>query len=250
MRQRTAEVKKDDLIRRAQKIEALGTLAGGIAHDFNNVLSTIMINAELALLEAEDKEPGKSTSLSCSRPPGGARSSSSRSSPSAGKGTGTRGPPGLPHRQGRSEIPSVLPAVEHRDQGVPRGIVGLRHGRSVPGQPDPDEPLCQRRVRHAGAGRGPESRAEGRRRRTGDVGQASGAQPGPHVCLIVSDTGCGMTADVVDRVFDPFFTTKPPGEGSGLGLSVVYGIVKSYGGWISVYSELGRVDVLRFSCRA
>jgi CheY-like chemotaxis protein len=64
-------------------------------------------------------------------------------------------------------------------------------------------------------------------------------QPGPHLCLSVSDTGTGMTPEVMEQAFDPFFSTKGKEGGSGMGLAVVHGIVKGYGGGISVYSEVG-----------
>ena len=66
------------------------------------------------------------------------------------------------------------------------------------------------------------------------------ARPGRYVRLLVQDSGCGISPDVVDKIFDPFFTTKMPGQGTGLGLSTVAGILRSHGGFVNVYSEPGK----------
>jgi two-component system, cell cycle sensor histidine kinase and response regulator CckA len=66
------------------------------------------------------------------------------------------------------------------------------------------------------------------------------ARAGRSVCLVVSDTGCGIPPEDLPHIFEPFFTTKPVGKGTGLGLALVYGIVEKHGGWIDVKSEVGK----------
>jgi len=242
VRQRTAEIKKrDDLLRRTQKIEALGTLAGGIAHDFNNVLSTIMVNAELALLEAGKSEPGTGhLSLLLQ---------AARRGQELVKQIITFSRQREQERKPLRVSPVVKDALKFLRSSLPSSIE-IREdveesSDSIMGDASQVSQILMNLCVNAAHAMREQGGVLKVALKAVDIEQEMSAkhpelQPGPHVRLIVSDTGSGMSADVVDRVFDPFFTTKPPGEGTGLGLSVVYGIIKSYRGGITVYSEPGR----------
>lgn len=78
--------------------------------------------------------------------------------------------------------------------------------------------------------------------------KAEKIKPGPYVCLMISDTGCGMTSEVKRRIFDPFFTTKAHGCGTGMGLSLVHGIISGFGGTIIVYSEPSKGSSFKLFC--
>src|SRR5262249_39005529 len=96
---------------------------------------------------------------------------------------------------------------------------------------------------------------DGQGRLTIEVGNASldddyavrhtDVNPGQYVVIAVTDTGCGIAPDEIDLVFEPFFTTKPEGQGTGLGLSMVYGFVKQSGGHVKIYSEVGQGTTVR-----
>jgi signal transduction histidine kinase len=75
------------------------------------------------------------------------------------------------------------------------------------------------------------------------------ATVGSLYCITVQDTGTGIPPEIVDRIFEPFFTTKEQGKGTGLGLSTVIGIIKSHGGFVSVYSEVEQGTQLRCTCQ-
>jgi len=78
-----------------------------------------------------------------------------------------------------------------------------------------------------------------------DVQKNSEIRPGQHICLSVSDTGCGIKPELLPRIFDPFFTTKEIGKGTGLGLATVYGIVKQHNGWVDVQSAVNQGTTFR-----
>ncbi len=224
-----------DVTIRSSKLEAVGTLAAGIAHDFNNILASIVAYAELA----HDELPGGSAAGdSIAKIISGsfrARDLVARMLDFA------RARPFNPVpmdvvTQVREAIallrPSLPPSIEIDFQNGMRGAAAMILA-------DPTRimqvvmNLCINAA-HALENRG--VIAVSLERADSIEGAPCGYTGG--FCLTVADGGSGMTPEVLERIFDPFFTTKQPGEGSGLGLSVVYGIVKDLGGLMTVVSSV------------
>ena len=239
---RFAEEERDKMelqLQQAQKMEAIGRLAGGVAHDFNNVLQAVIGNAELlrdGLPKGGEFAGYVDEILDVSR----RATSLSRQLLTFAR-----------QQPGRAEIFELGHAVTD-------SLKMLRHLAgtgvdiewtpcSTPGyvRLDPvqlDQVLVNLVVNARDAlGRKPDGHIRISARTV--EGTALASVPGlgrqAHVALRVSDNGCGMTKQVVQRIFEPFFTTKAKGSGTGLGLSNVYGVVKQAGGTITVDSEPG-----------
>jgi PAS domain S-box-containing protein len=237
----TYELRLQQHLRQTQKTEALGTLAGGIAHDLNNILNPIFINTELVLLDAPLDEP--------------MRRSLEMTLKAAERGRDLVKQIITFSRQKERERkpvkvgPIVEESLRFLRASLPRSVeirTGIRPERETI-LADPVQihqvvmNLCSNAafaMRDSGGvlevGLAEVEADETMARRHPDL------KPGPYLRLTVADSGKGMTQQVLDRAFDPFFTTKAPGEGSGMGLAVVHGIVKDHGGAITVYSEVGQ----------
>lgn len=241
--QQRAELERRDLesqLRRSQKMQALGTLAGGIAHDFNNLLTAIRANVELAAADLDDAHPAMESVSEVAR--AGARA------------TDLVRRILLFSRQEEGEFRAMMipPVVEDATRllqaGAPPGIeIRLEAGTDIPAIVGDSSQLHQVLMNlgtnaiHAMAEGGGVLSFEVDRVLRSPVSQGGGLGdlPRPHVYLVVRDTGSGMSQEVMDRIFEPFFTTKGPEIGTGLGLSVVHGIVAAHGGTIGVESSLG-----------
>ena len=240
VRARTADLERaNEQLRHAQKMEAIGRLAGGVAHDFNNLLTAIMGYAQLMTMRLRPEDPALRDTEEILR-------ASERAA--------------MLTRQllafSRREVlqPKVLDLnVIIADMGkMLRRLLGEGIGLTVaPGDglwavtADPGH-LEQVVMNLAVNAR--DAMAEGGRLtietsniELGEVyaGDHVGVEPGAYVLLEVSDTGSGMSDETKARIFEPFFTTKGPAQGTGLGLSTVYGIVQQWGGAIQVYSDEG-----------
>ena len=224
----------------ASKLEAIGTLAGGIAHDFNNMVGSILLNAELAMDDVSaDSEArysmdqivkvGKRARKLIEQILIFSRKSNERLEPEDIR---------LPVQESLEMLRRLMPekiSLEERIAGEPclvmanatqiHQLVVNLGVNAIHAMKDGHGKI---RVTLQRSGKSHGCQEEG-------ATDASGG-----VLLAVADEGCGIKKADLDRIFDPFFTTKPPGEGSGLGLSAVHGIVASHDGKMTVHSEPGK----------
>lgn len=242
LRDLTAQRKLEAHLRQTQKMEAIGTLAGGIAHDFNNLLAAIMGFTELALLDlpasaAPSVRGNLIEALTAARR---ARELVQQINTFSRQDTARRvevDVGSVAHEIGRLLRASIPSTIDLRVTAEPDCIV---RGNRV---------QLQQVLLNLGAN------AEHAMRPAGGVLEISvsrdildestaksfpGVAPGPVVKIVVRDTGVGMPLHVRERAFDPFYTTKPVGEGSGMGLAVVHGIVTAHSGAIFVESTVGQ----------
>jgi signal transduction histidine kinase/CheY-like chemotaxis protein len=234
----------EDALRQSQKMEAVGQLTGGVAHDFNNLLTIIIGNLEIAQRNLEAWNEGAEDRLK--RVVNNAMRGAYRAADLTKRLLAfSRRQPLDPKPidvnkliAGVSEF--LRRSVGERTEIETVGAGGLWKVEADPGELETAIINLVVNARDAMTDGGKltieTSNAfldENYCRRHSDV------RPGQYVQIAVTDTGAGMSADVVDRVFEPFFTTKTAGQGTGLGLSQVYGFVKQSGGHVKIYSEPG-----------
>ena len=240
MRDISKRLQMDEQLRQAQKMEAVGLLAGGIAHDFNNLLSVISGNVEMLGSERIFSPPQQ---LELDEVKNAVRRAARLTSQLlAFSRRQVLQPKVLTINDVISEVIGMLQRLIGEDINV---VVELKAEKGVIRA---DQTQLEQVLLNL-ATNARDAMPEGGRlvicTEDSELGAAEKQKypyitPGAYVRLTVSDTGQGMPADVMNRVFEPFFTTKEKGHGTGLGLAVVYGIVKQSGGYIWVTSELER----------
>ena len=232
-------------LRQSQKMEAIGTLAGGIAHDFNNILTAILGYAELLRAQVRGQAGVEERLAEITK-----------------AGTRAKGLVSqiltFSRRQEHTRVtmslgPAIDEALKLLRAAIPASI-------EIDAQVDPELPqvladatqIHQVVMNLAANAAAAMADGPGRLRvrcssvELDDAAAAdAGLSAGRFVRLLIEDSGCGMRPEVLERIFDPFFTTKGPGEGTGLGLSVVHGIVKAHEGAILVESRVGEGTAFR-----
>ena len=227
-------------LRQAQRIEAIGQLTGGVAHDFNNLLTVVLGNVEIL-----QRRLGKDdNSLLMDRL-------------TAIRGAAERGATLTGHLLAFARRQPLMPKTIDLNETI-RGMeklldsaLGARADKRLNLAKDLWPALVDRNqielvilnlvinARDAMPRGGVLTVSTSNRRKT-KTSCVDGAPPGDYVTVSVQDTGEGIAPDILARVFEPFFTTKPPGAGSGLGLSQVFGTAKQSGGEVHIKSEVGR----------
>ncbi len=241
--QKRAEEEKEKLqaqLIQAQKMEAVGRLAGGVAHDFNNLLIPIIGYSKLLLCSLSDQDPLRQDVEKIMKVAERAASLTrqllafSRRQPLQ--------PQGLDLNATVANIGKMLRRLIGEDIELVTTLEPeLEWVKADPGQIEQVIMNLAVNARDAMPQGGKLTITTENVTLDQDRCQViPEARPGTFVCLSVEDTGVGMDQETLQHIFEPFFTTKEVGQGTGLGLSVVYGIVEQHEGWINVYSEPGQ----------
>ncbi len=231
----------DDQLRQSQKMEAVGQLAGGIAHDFNNLLTAIIGYSDLLLENDEGVSDSVRADVEEIR-----RAAERAASLTRQILAFSRRQPLQPETVSLNEVLTGTEPLLRRTLGEEIQL-DLDLDPEL-GSTEMDPSQLEQVIMNLAINARDAMPSGGKL----DLGTANieldedfcwlnpDCAPGPHVVLTVSDTGTGMDEETLSHVFEPFFTTKGPGEGTGLGLSTVYGIVRQSGGCVLIESETGK----------
>ncbi len=242
--QKSAEEEKLQLemqVRQTQKMEAIGMLAGGIAHDFNNILSGIMGYTQLSL---EDMKEKPRTYSNMQRVLGAANRAKDLVHQILTFSRRTDH-----QKQPVHIIPIVKEIAKFLRASLPSTIAIQQSLQTNADCIDADSTQIHQVLMNLCTNAGHAMKEKGGVLEIAldrvfisedDLLTHPDLTSGHYLKIAISDTGCGIPTDCLDRIFEPYYTTKEPGEGTGLGLAVVHGIVKDHGGDITVYSEVGK----------
>ena len=230
-------------LRQAQKMEAIGQLTGGVAHDFNNLLQVILGNLERLSLQITDLHADSRVGQLIAAAQRGAERAALLTQRLLAF---SRRQPLMPRPIDVNRLVSGMSELLARTLGETVHTQSVLAGGLWPAQADENQ-LESALLNLAVNAR--DAMPQGGRLtvETANVvldaayarAEHGEVAPGQYVMIAATDTGTGMAPEVLDKVFEPFFTTKEIGQGTGLGLSQVYGFVKQSGGHVKIYSEIG-----------
>ncbi|NBO64155.1 MAG: response regulator [Acidobacteria bacterium] len=224
---------------RAQRLESIGTLAGGIAHDLNNVLSPILTATELLQMRATDESSLRLLNIiQTNAVRGGEMIRQVLSFARGVEGDYKLLQPNHLIREIVKILTDIFPKNIEISFSLNPNLWFVNGDATQLHQVLMNLCVNARDAMPEGGKLWIEAENIAMDQRATMINVD--ARPGRYVRLLVQDSGCGISPDVVDKIFDPFFTTKMPGQGTGLGLSTVAGILRSHGGFVNVYSEPGK----------